>query len=116
MSVYKPLTYLVVFILMVWSAGRIIIAFTNPESYFIGFKLGGLPAAVHLLISGLVGIVLVYMLLRGLKVGIIVSIAYFGYNFVESGMSSLLLHGELSFSYISALGLFLSTILLSQKR
>jgi hypothetical protein len=89
-----------------------VMAFANPEAYIFGMKLGSKPAVVYLLIDGALGIAITYTLLRSSKVGIIASIFYFLYNFVESVITSLLLYYKFSFSYISALGLVLSTILL----
>ncbi len=108
----KIIGYLLILILLVGSSGQIVLAFTNPESYFFGMKLGGNPAVVYMILNSAIGVILVYLLLRDLKIGAIISILYFGYNIIECVATSLILYHKLSFPYISVLGLVLSIAVL----
>ncbi|MFZ3168283.1 MAG: hypothetical protein WA130_11760 [Candidatus Methanoperedens sp.] len=116
MGTHKNLVYLLILILVVISLGQIMIAYINPESYFFGIKLGGKPAAIYLLANSLVDIVIVYFLLKNLQPGIIASFLYFGYSFIESATTSLVIYHKFSLPVIPALGLVLSVLIVLSKK
>jgi len=48
------MAYPLILILLVGSLGQIVVAFTNPKSYFFGTKLGGNPAVVYMILNSAV--------------------------------------------------------------
>ena len=76
MNLTSMVSYALVFLLVLNLVGSVFIAFTNPESYFFGVKLGGVNASLYLLTNGVVGVAVAYALLRKKPVGKFLSVLY----------------------------------------
>jgi len=95
--------------------GSVFVSFINPESYFFGEKLGGEKATIYLLIRGIAGIVIAYLLFKKKSKSEILSVLYFGYFFVETLTNLSLGFGFLT-SPLPTTGLAISIVLLMARK
>lgn len=99
--------------LAIMAIGNTALALINPEAYFFGNKLGGMPAVLYLMMNSFASVTIIYLLfLRGkkLEIVLILSLLYFIYNIIESIITSLILFHEFGFPPILIFG-FLITII-----
>lgn len=108
----KILKSVLILTMTIMTIGNIAIALINPEAYFFGNKLGGMPAVLYLMMNSSASGTIIYLFLRGknLKIVLILSLLYFIYNIVESITTSLILFHEFGFPTILIFG-FLITII-----
>ena len=114
MSYIEYLTIIIIFLLGVDVLGHVFIAFINPEAFFFGKKLGGTSAFVYLLTNATVAAITIIAILQNLKIGALLSIMYFGYNFAESVITSTKLLNKpflLMLPPLPTVGLILSILL-----
>jgi len=71
--------YTLVVLLVLSFLSLIFVSLINPECYFFGEKLGGEIATIYLLMGGVAGIVIAYLLRKKKSGGEILSVLYFGY-------------------------------------
>ena len=108
--------YTLVFLLVLSFLCSIFISFINPESYFFGEKLSGGKAKIYLLLGGITGIIIAYLLLKKKNKGEILSVLYFGYFFMETLITNLSLGFGFLISPLSTIGLVISIILLMVRK
>jgi hypothetical protein len=103
---------ILILILAIISIGNIALVFINPEAYFFGNKLGGMPAVLYLTINSILSSAIIFLFLSGkkLRIVLILSLLYFIYNIIETIMTSLILFHEFGFPTILIFG-FLITII-----
>ncbi len=94
----------------------VFVSYINPESYFFGEKLIGANATIYLLAGGIAGIIIVFFLFKKKSMGIILSLLFFGYFFIEGLMTNLSLGFGFDTSPFPKVGLSLSIILLVIER
>lgn len=99
--------------LAIIAIGNTALALINPEAYFFGNKLGGMPAVLYLMMNSFASVTIIYLFFsRGkkLEIVLILSLLYFIYNIIESIITSLVLFHEFGFPTILIFG-FLITII-----
>jgi len=104
--------YTLVFLLVLSFLGLIFVSVVNPESYFFGEKLGGGKATIYLLMGGVAGIVIAYLLSKQKSGGEILSVLYFGYFFIETLITNLSFRFGFLISPLFTMGLVISIVLL----
>ena len=90
----------------------VFLSYINPENYFFGNKLVGTNAIIYSLTGGFSGLIIVFYLFKIRSVGIILSLVYFGYFFIESLITNQSLGFGFEISPLSKAGLALSIVLL----
>lgn len=110
-SIEAVLRYMLIFLLIFDFTGSVFISIINPESYFFGKKLGGVAAAAYLLTNGIFAILIAFILLRKRATGAIMSILYFGYNFIEILITNAISFGAYIVSPLFTAGLTISIAL-----
>ena len=81
--------YSLIIIFVLIFSGSIFTSIMNPETYFFGGKLGGTTAIIYLLIEGIAGTMIAYLLIKKRGEGEILSVLYFGYFFIETLVTNL---------------------------
>jgi len=106
------LRYITAFLLFLSFFASVFVAFINPEDYLFGIKLGGMSVILYLLIRGIAGIYIAYLLLKRKNNGEILSVLYFICFFVETLITNVFLGFGFLISPLFTAGLVVSTILL----
>ena len=108
--------YALMVLLVLSFLGAVFVSFINPESYFFGKKLGGEKATIYLLIQGIAGLVIAYLLFKKKSEGEILSVLYFGYFFIETLITNLSLGFGFLTSPLPTTGLVISIVLLMVRK
>jgi hypothetical protein len=108
----KVVRYTLVVLLVLSFVSLVFISLINPESYFFGEKLSGKIATTYLLIGGIAGIIIAYLLFKKKSEGKILSVLYFGYFFIEILVTNLSLGFGFLISPLFTMGLVISIVLL----
>lgn len=113
--IQKVARHIITVFLAILFLAAFFIVLINPESYFFGNKLGGIPAVKLLLAEAVSAIVIFFLLFKKKAVGEILSLMFFEYRFLEASISDLRIfqHSyEIPLSNIGLIGLVLSVALL----
>jgi len=90
----------------------VFISFINPEAYFFGEKLSGINATIYLLTRGILGLIIAYLLFKKKSEAEILSLAYFGYFFIDILITNLYSGFGFLISPLMTIGLVVSIVLL----
>ena len=90
----------------------VFISFIDPEAYFFGEKLVGINAIIYLSTRGIVGLIIAYFLFKKKSEAEVLSLAYFGYFFLDILITNLYSGFGLLISPLMTIGLVVSIVLL----
>ena len=107
----KLAKYLLVILLSIIAAGDLMVAVINPEAYLLASKLNGLPAQIYLSLNLMAALSLICMIIKMRPViwSSLLTI-FFGFHLINSIIISTTFFGDLSISWISLIGVTISTI------
>jgi len=104
--------YTLVVLLVLSFLVLVFVSYYNPETYSFGIKLSGVNALIYLLIGGIAGIVIAYLLFKKKSGSEILAILYFGYFLIETVITNLSLGFGFLISPLLTIGLVISVVLL----
>ena len=87
----------------------------NPEAYIFGTKLSGINAIIYILVNGITGMVIGYILFRKEMKGIYLSLVFFVVNLIEIIFTNIFTFYIYNFSYLFLVGLVLTIGLIMLK-
>ena len=110
-SIDKLAKYLLIILLIVTAAGNLMVVVINPEAYLIASKLDGLPAQIYLSLNSMAALLLIYAIIKARRVvWSTLLVIFFGFHLINSIIISITFFGDLSISWISLIGVTISTI------
>ena len=96
---------------MVIAFGDLMIVIINPEAYLLASKLDGLPAQIYLSLNSMAALTLIYVIIKARRIlWSILPAIFFGFHLINSIIISTTFFGDLSISWISLIGVAISTI------
>jgi len=107
----KLTKYPLAILLMVIAFGGLMIAIINPEAYLLASKLDGLPAQIYLSLNSIAALSLIYAIIKARRaVWSILLMIFFGFHLINSIIISTTFFETPSISWISLIGVAISTI------
>ncbi len=91
MSGQKILRYVLMAYLLIGAFVGFVLAVLNPESYFLGGKVAGAKATLHLMVNSLIAVFALKWIMEENPRGTIAALIYFGYNAIEVLLTNYLL-------------------------
>ena len=110
-AIDKLTRYPLAILLMVMALGDLMIAIINPEAYLLASKLDGFPAQIYLSLNFMTALTLIYVIIKARRVvWSILLVIFFGFHLINSIIISITFFGTPSISWISLIGVAISTI------
>ena len=107
----KLAKYLLVILLSITAAGNLMLSIINPEAYLMVLKLNGLPAQIYMSLNIVAALLLTYAVIKARRVvWSILLVIFFGFHLINSIIISTTFFETPSISWISLIGVMISTI------